>query len=39
MRLLIILILVIILLLSYFRTPIKNKIVEIYNKTKAKIKK
>lgn len=39
MKLLILLILVVIVLLSYFRTPIKNKIVEIYNKIKAKIKK
>ena len=39
MRLLIIILIVIILLLSYFRNPIKNKIVDIYNKIKAKIKK
>jgi hypothetical protein len=34
-----IIILVIILLLSYFRTPIKNKIVGIYTKLESKLKK
>ena len=38
MKLMILLILVIILLLSYFRVPIKNKIVEIYTKLESKIK-
>lgn len=39
MKLLFVILIVILLLLSYFRNPIKNKIVDIYNKIKAKIKK
>ena len=36
---LLIIIIVIILLLAYYRTPIKNKIIGIYNKIKTKPKK
>ena len=36
---LLIIIIVIVLLLAYYKTPIKNKIIGIYNKLKTKIKK